>query len=84
MLPLEFDGDRLDERIVLERVLDPAPDRLDQLEELVRFVLLLVGKEGVRKDIVIAFVEFVEMHACAPVGDLLDRQYTFGRFGGPP
>ena len=58
------------------------PLRTEPLAQLFRVRLLLVGQEGVRKDIVIAFVEFVEMHACAPVGDLVDRQYTFGRVGG--
>ena len=35
VVPLELDGDRLAERIVVVLVLDPAADRLDELEELV-------------------------------------------------
>jgi hypothetical protein len=43
-----------------------------------------VGEEHVREDVVVTFVEFVEMHARAPGGDLVDRQYTFGRHGWRP
>ena len=46
-----------------EVVLDPAPDPLDHLEELVGLEQLVVGQEKIAEDVVLAFVELVEVHA---------------------
>ena len=54
-----------------EVVLDPAPDPLDHLEELVGLEQLVVGEEEVREDVVVALVELVEVHAdTIPAADL--------------
>jgi len=62
MLALELDGDRLDQRIVREGVLDPPANRLDQVEELVGFPLGVAVEKDVREDLFIPLVEFVEEH----------------------
>jgi hypothetical protein len=62
VVPLEFLGDRFDEGIVLEAVLDPQPDRLDELEELVGFHVVLADEENVGEHVVVALVELKEMH----------------------
>src|SRR5262249_30017960 len=65
VIALQLDGDRLDQRIVLVGVLDPAPDRLDQLEEVVRIHLVVAAEEDVGEDVLVAFVELVEEHAAS-------------------
>ena len=52
VVPLELVGDRLDEGLVLERVEDPAADRLDELEELLGLHLVLAGEQHVGEDVV--------------------------------
>ena len=47
---------------MVEGVLDPAADRLDELEELVRLPLGLADDEDVREDLVVALVQLVEEH----------------------
>ena len=63
VLPLELGGDRLDQRIVHVIVLDLMADRLDELEELVGIHLVVAGEQDVGEDVLVAFVEFVEIHA---------------------
>ena len=43
-------------------VLDPAADRLDELEELVRLPFRLADDEHVGIDLVVTFVQLVEEH----------------------
>jgi hypothetical protein len=62
VVALELGGDRLDERIVLELLLESIPDRLDDVEELVRRHLLLAREQQVAEEVVVAFVEFVVVH----------------------
>ena len=66
VLALELEGDRLDERIFLERVLDLLADRLDELEEVLGLELLVVDQEQVREDVVVALVQLVEIQGMAP------------------
>ena len=62
VVALELDGDGLDEGIVVVRVLDAAANRLDELEELVGFHLALAGEDHIGVDLLVALVEFVEVH----------------------
>ncbi len=62
VLALEFLGDRLDQRVLLEAVLDLHADRLDELEELVGVHLLLAHEEQVGEDVVVAFAKLVKEH----------------------
>jgi hypothetical protein len=84
VVALELDGDRLDQRIVLVGVLDPAPDRLDELEELVGVHLVVADEEDVGEDLLVALVELVEEHAGSDRdGEAMDRKYTVGPRPGP-
>ena len=87
MIAFEFEGDRLAEGIVHVGVLEPAPDGLDQLEELVRLPFGLADDEDVREDIVVALMQLVEEHGASirpsfmradhgGVGDCADRGAT--------
>src|SRR6266566_3386146 len=58
-------GDGLDERILLERVLDAAADRLDCLEKKLRIHLLLARQQQVGEEVVVALVKLVEIHRCS-------------------
>ena len=81
---LELRGDRLDERIFVKADLNPAANRLDELEELLRLPLLLVGEEDVRVDLGVAFMEFVVVHlGVLRYEDRMDGEYTFGSVRGP-
>ncbi len=62
MLALELDGDRLAEGIVDEGVLDPATDRLDELEEFLGLPLGFADDDDIREDLVVAFMQLVEEH----------------------
>ena len=62
VVALEFLGDRLDQRIVLVVALDLLTDLLDKLEELVGLHLGVTREQDVGEDVVVALVEFVEVH----------------------
>ena len=66
MLALELRGDRLDQGIFLERVLDLLADDLDELEEVLRLELLVVNEQHVREDFLVALVQLVEVQRIAP------------------
>jgi sugar/nucleoside kinase (ribokinase family) len=83
MVPLELDGDRLDERIVLERVPDLAPDVLDELEELFRIEFGVVDEEDVGEDVRVAFVEFVEVQVMPRRGSGGGQKVYQASGGGP-
>src|SRR4051794_37919694 len=59
---LELHGDRLDEGIVGVGVLDPATDRLDELEELVGLPFGLADDDDLAEDLVVALAQLVEEH----------------------
>src|SRR3954451_9928510 len=59
---LELHGDRLDEGIVGVGVLDPATDRLDELEELVGLPFRLADDDDLAEDLVVALAQLVEEH----------------------
>jgi hypothetical protein len=62
MLTLEDTRDGLHEGIVLERVLDPATDPLDQLEEVLGLDGLLADEVDVLEEVVVPFLEGVDVH----------------------
>ena len=62
VLAFELRGDRLDQGVVAVRVLDPAPDRLDQVEELVGRPLGVAVQENVGVNLLVSLVQFVEEH----------------------
>src|SRR3954449_3941682 len=53
VVSLELERDRLDQRALLEGVQDPAPDRLDDVEELFGVHLLVANQEQVGEDVVV-------------------------------
>ena len=66
VLALELEGDRLDQRIFLVRVLDLCANGLDELEEVFGLELLVVDQQQVGEDLLIALMQFVEVQAVAP------------------
>ena len=76
MLALELDGDGLDEGVLDVLVLDPAADRLDELEELLGLPLGFADDEHVRVDLVVALVQLVEEHVNSMVRSPSAGQYT--------
>jgi hypothetical protein len=68
VLALELDGDRLAEGIVGKGVLDPAADRLDELEELLRLPFRFADDIDLGEDFVVAFAQLVEEHVDSRLG----------------
>ena len=64
------------ERVLVILVLDPAPDGLDELEELLRLPLGLADDEHVRVDLVVALVQLEEEHVDSMRAVWSGGQYT--------
>src|SRR5260221_2370868 len=76
VLALELDGDGLDEGILDIAALDPAADRLDELEELLGLPFRFADHEDVRVDLVVAFMQLEEEHVDSLMRSVWAGEYT--------
>ena len=79
VLALQLGCDCLDQRIVRIGVLNLVTDRLDELEEVVGIHFLFADEEDIGEDVLVALVEFKEVHAgLGRNRDGMDPQYRTG------
>src|SRR5690242_18546796 len=82
VLALELERDGLDDGVLLERVLDLRADRLHQLEEVLRLDLLVMDEQEIGEDVIVAFVQLVEIQSRAPGAWEMGPQNTPGSRSG--
>jgi hypothetical protein len=76
MVALQLERDCLDEGVLLEVGLDLGPDRLDELEEVLGLELLIVDEQKVREDVIVAFVQLIEIQPVTPMRGEMASQNT--------